>query len=130
MIINALEGKPLPVYGDGKNIRDWLYVEDNSEGIDAVANKGMCGEVYNIAARNELKNIEIIQYILKILDKSEDLITFVRDRPGHDRRYSLNTKKIEGLGWRPVISFEEGLQNTIQWYCDNVEWWHPLRKTV
>lgn len=130
MIINALEGKPLPVYGDGKNIRDWLYVEDNCAGIDAVANKGMCGEVYNIAARNELKNIEIIQYILKILDKSEDLITFVRDRPGHDRRYSLNTKKIEGLGWRPVISFEEGLQNTIQWYCDNVEWWHPLRKTV
>ena len=130
MIINALEDKPLPIYGDGKNIRDWLYVEDNCAGIDAVAHKGRCGEIYNIAAQNELKNIEIIQHILKIMDKSEDLITFVRDRPGHDRRYSLNTKKIEGLGWRPTISFEERLQNTIQWYCDNVEWWHSLRKRV
>lgn len=126
MIINVLENKPLPVYGDGKNVRDWLYVEDNCAGIDAVACKGICGEVYNIAAHNELENIEIIQRILKMLDKSESLITFVRDRPGHDRRYSLNTQKIEDLGWEPVVSFEEGLQNTVQWYCDNIGWWQPL----
>ncbi len=128
MILNALENKPLPVYGDGKNVRDWLYVEDNCAGIDVVARKGICGEVYNIAARNELENIEIVQRILKMLGKPENLITFVRDRPGHDRRYSLNTEKIEDLGWKPVISFEEGLQNAVQWYCDNVGWWQPLRE--
>jgi len=126
-ILNTLENKSLPVYGDGKNVRDWLYVEDNCAGIDTVASKGTCGEVYNIAAHNELENIEIIKCILNLLGKPKSLITFVRDRPGHDRRYSLDTKKIEGLGWKPVIPFEEGLQNTVQWYCENIWWWQPLR---
>lgn len=130
MILNALENNPLPVYGDGKNVRDWLYVEDNCAGIDAVAHKGMCGEVYNIAAHNELENLDIIQRTLKMLDRPESLITFVQDRPGHDRRYSLNTEKIEDLGWKPVMSFEEGLQKTLQWYCDNTEWWQTLRERV
>lgn len=130
MILNALENKPLPIYGDGRNVRDWLYVEDNCAGIDAVACKGLCGEVYNIAAHNELENLKIIQHILNMLDRPDTLITFVQDRPGHDRRYSLNTKKIEHLGWRPVTSFEEGLLKTVQWYRDNIEWWQPLRERV
>lgn len=126
MILNALDDKPLPVYGDGKNVRDWLYVEDNCTGIDVVAHRGVCGEAYNIAARNELDNLEVIRCILRMLGKSENLITFVRDRPGHDRRYSLNIGKIRDLGWKPETPFEEGLQKTVQWYCDNVEWWQSL----
>jgi dTDP-glucose 4,6-dehydratase len=127
MILNALENKKLPVYGDGKNIRDWLYVEDNCAGIDTVAQKGRCGEIYNLGAQNEFENIEIIRRILNILDKLEDLITFVRDRPGHDRRYSLKTDKVAQLGWKPEVTFEEGLQKTISWYCDHQDWWKPLR---
>jgi len=127
MILNSLEHKALPVYGDGKNIRDWLYVEDNCAGIDTVAQKGTCGEIYNLAAQNEFENIEIVRKILKILDKPEDLITFVRDRPGHDRRYSLQTDKVAELGWKPKVSFEEGLQKTVSWYCDHEDWWKPIR---
>ena len=127
MILNALDNKALPVYGDGKNVRDWLYVEDNCSAISAVAQKGISGEVYNIAAQNEYENLEIIQRILKILGKSEDLITFVRDRPGHDRRYSLSNDKILGLGWKPETSFEDALEKTVTWYCEHEEWWKPLR---
>lgn len=127
MILNALENKPLPVYGDGKNIRDWLYVDDNCAGIDIVADKGTCGEIYNLAAQNEFENLEIIRRILKILGKPEYLISFVRDRPGHDRRYSLQTDKVAELGWKPTVTFEEGLQKTISWYCDHQDWWKPLR---
>jgi dTDP-glucose 4,6-dehydratase len=127
MILNTLENKALPVYGDGKNVRDWLYVDDNCAGIDTVAQKGRCGEIYNIASRNEFENIDVIRRILKILGKPEDLITFVRDRPGHDRHYSLQTDKVSELGWKPKVSFEEGLQKTISWYCDHHNWWKPLR---
>lgn len=127
MILNALENKSLPVYGDGKNIRDWLYVDDNCAGIDTVAHKGACGEVYNLAARDEFENIDVIRRILKILGRQEDLITFVEDRPGHDRRYSLQTDKVVELGWKPEVTFEEGLQKTISWYCDHKGWWKPLR---
>ena len=127
MILNALENKPLPVYGDGKNIRDWLYVDDNCAGIDTVAQKGTCGEIYNLGAKNEFENIEIIRRIVKTLGKPEDLITFVRDRPGHDRRYSLQTDKVAELGWNPKVTFEDGLQKTISWYCDHKDWWKPLR---
>jgi dTDP-glucose 4,6-dehydratase len=130
MILNARENKPLPVYGDGKNVRDWLYVEDNCAAIDTVAHKGTNGEIYNIAAHNELENIEIIRTLLKILDKPKDLISFVNDRPGHDRRYSLITGKIAKLGWRPTVSFQEGLQKTVKWYCDHEGWWKPLRKRI
>jgi dTDP-glucose 4,6-dehydratase len=127
MILNALENKALPVYGDGKNIRDWLYVDDNCAGIDTVAEKGTIGEIYNLAAQNEFENLEIIRRVLKILDKPEDLITFVRDRPGHDRRYSLQTDKVAELGWKPKVTFDEGLQKTISWYTDYKDWWKPLR---
>ncbi|MEI6842774.1 MAG: dTDP-glucose 4,6-dehydratase [Methanomicrobiales archaeon] len=127
MILNALENKKLPVYGDGKNIRDWLFVEDNCAGIDTVAQKGRCGEIYNLGAQNEYENIEIIRKILNILDKPEDLITYVRDRPGHDRRYSLQTDKVAQLGWKPEVAFDEGLQKTISWYCDHKNWWKPIR---
>jgi dTDP-glucose 4,6-dehydratase len=127
MILNALENKKLPVYGDGKNIRDWLYVDDNCAGIDTVAQKGKCGEIYNLAAQNEFENLDIIRRILKILGKPENLITFVSDRPGHDRRYSLQTDKVAKLGWEPKVTFDEGLQNTVSWYCDHKTWWKPLR---
>jgi len=126
MILNALENKKLPVYGDGKNIRDWLYVEDNCSGIDTVAQKGTCGEIYNLAAQNEFENLDIIRRILEKLDRPESLITFVRDRPGHDRRYSLRTDKVAKIGWKPKVTFDEGLQKTISWYCDHQNWWKPL----
>lgn len=128
MILNAQENKLLPVYGDGKNIRDWLYVEDNCAAIDTVVHKGTCGEIYNIGAHNELENIEIVRCILKILDKPEELISYIHDRPGHDRRYSLITDKIENLGWKPAVSFQNGLLKTIQWYCNHEAWWKPLQK--
>jgi len=127
MILNALENKALPVYGDGKNIRDWLYVDDNCAGIDCVAQKGTSGEIYNLAAQNEFENIEVVRRILKTLDIPEDHITFVRDRSGHDRRYSLQTDKVAELRWNPKVTFEEGLQKTISWYCDHKDWWKPLR---
>jgi dTDP-glucose 4,6-dehydratase len=130
MILNALENKALPVYGDGKNVRHWLYVYDKCAGIDMVAHKGACGEIYNIAARNEFENIEIIRRILKILGKREDLITFIRERPGHDRRFLLQTDKVTELGWKTKITLEEGLQKTIFWYRDHKDWWKPLRNWV
>lgn len=118
-ILNALEDKPLPVYGDGENIRDWIYVLDNCKGIDVVLNEGKIGEVYNIGGENEKPNIEITKLILNILEKPESLIKYVDDRLGHDRRYSLDSSKTQSLGWKPEWTFEEAMQETIKWYVAN-----------
>lgn len=126
LIIKALQNEPLPIYGDGTNVRDWLYVEDNCKAIDLVRQKGEKGEIYNIGANDEWKNIDVAKMILKILNKSENLITFVKDRPGHDFRYSLKTDKIKQLGWRPETKFEDGLKETVEWYVKNEWWWKKL----
>lgn len=123
MINNCLNEKDLPVYGDGMQIRDWLYVFDHCAAIDTVLHKGMDGEVYNIGGNNEKANIEIVKMIIKALGKSENLIKYVKDRPGHDRRYAIeNTKISTQLGWKPTYSFEQGLKETIEWYLANTEW--------
>ncbi|UZE92309.1 MAG: dTDP-glucose 4,6-dehydratase [Methanosarcinales archaeon] len=126
LILNALHDKPLPIYGEGGNVRDWIYVLDNCEAIDVVFRKGKIGEIYNIASGNEKQNIEIVNMILKELNKPESLIEFVTDRPGHDFRYSLDTGKIKQLGWKPKVRFEEGIKRTIKWYVENRWWWEPL----
>jgi dTDP-glucose 4,6-dehydratase len=124
MIANALDHKPLPVYGDGKNVRDWLHVKDHCSAIDAVLHNGRIGEIYNIGGNNEKTNIEIVKLILKMLDRPESLITYVEDRLGHDRRYAIDSGKIQReLGWKPSYIFERGIAETIQWYVDNKEWW-------
>jgi dTDP-glucose 4,6-dehydratase len=125
-IIHALLNKPIPVYGTGENVRDWLYAEDNCEAIDLVLHKGDSGEIYNIAANQELENIQAVKTILKLMDKPESLIRFVKDRPGHDLRYSLHTGKMRNLGWKPETKFKEGIKKTIEWYRQNVEWWKPI----
>lgn len=123
MISNALEDKNLPVYGDGKNIRDWLHVHDHCTAIDLVLHDGKPGEVYNIGGNNEKENIEIVKLILNYLDKDESLIKFVDDRLGHDRRYAIDSTKIqEKLGWKPKYTFETGIKETIQWYLENPDW--------
>jgi dTDP-glucose 4,6-dehydratase len=127
-IINAISDKSLPIYGDGKNVRDWLYVNDNCEAIDLVLHKGKSGEVYNVGAGNEEMNIKIANLILEELGKPKSLIKFVEDRLGHDFRYSLNCNKIGKLGWRAKTSFEEGIRKTISWYEENEWWWTPLVK--
>jgi len=126
--LNALEGKPLPVYGDGRNVRDWIYVQDNCAAIDLVAQKGASGEIYNIATQNERENLEVVHLILKSLRRSKELIQFVQDRPGHDRRYSLDTVKVEELGWYSSTQFEDALRETVHWYQKNEWWWKPLRE--
>jgi dTDP-glucose 4,6-dehydratase len=127
MIANALNDKPLPVYGDGMNIRDWLHVRDHCSAIDAVLHRGRIGEVYNIGGNNEKPNIEIVKLILKNLGKSESLITYVEDRLGHDRRYAIDSSKIQNeLGWKPAYTFERGIAETIQWYVDNKQWWKRI----
>jgi dTDP-glucose 4,6-dehydratase len=128
MITNALEDKPLPVYGDGMNVRDWLYVEDNCAAIDLVLHKGKEGEIYNIGAGNEYPNIQIVREILRILGKPESLIKFVEDRPGHDFRYSVDWSKVKSLGFEPKRSFKEALEETVVWYRENEWWWRPLKK--
>jgi dTDP-glucose 4,6-dehydratase len=128
MIINALEEKPLPVYGDGLQIRDWIHVEDHAAAVDRVLADGRSGEVYNIGARNEHTNLEVVKRIVKRLGKSESLITHVKDRPGHDRRYAIDPKKIETeLGWKPSRTTAEGLEETIQWYLDHRSWWEQVK---
>lgn len=123
IINNSLKGQSLPVYGNGMQIRDWLHVKDHCSGIDTVLHKGKDGEVYNIGGNNEKANIEIVKLILDTLGISEDLITYVKDRPGHDVRYAIdNTKITTELGWEPSYTFEEGIQETIQWYLDNTDW--------
>lgn len=127
MIANALDGKPLPVYGNGLNVRDWLFVTDHCAAIDAVLHKGRLGEVYNIGGNNEWTNIDIIKLLLKNLGKSENLISFVKDRPGHDLRYAIDAAKISAeLGWKPKVTFEEGLRSTIDWYLQHESWWRRI----
>ncbi len=127
MIANALNDKPLPVYGEGLNVRDWLYVEDHCKAIDLIIHKGRVGEVYNIGGHNEMKNIDIVKLICKHLNKPESLITYVADRKGHDMRYAIDPTKIHNeLGWLPETKFADGIQKTIAWYLDNKEWWETI----
>ena len=138
VILNALDEKPLPVYGKGENVRDWLYVEDHASALEAVATKGKLGESYNIGGRAERQNVEVVRAICKALDEKRprsngqsyaELITFVTDRPGHDRRYAIDPQKAEReLGWVPSVTFEEGLSRTIDWYLANDWWWKPIRE--
>jgi len=125
-IINALLNRPIPVYGTGKNVRDWLYVEDNCEALDTVLHKGTLGEIYNIGANQELENIQVVKTILEFAEKPASLIRFVEDRLGHDLRYSLDTKKIQKLSWKPKTEFKQGMRKTIQWYKQNSNWWKPV----
>lgn len=126
-IINALNDKPLPVYGDGKNVRDWLYVEDHCRAIDLIIHNGKIGQVYNVGGHNEMANIDIVKLICKELGKPESLITFVEDRKGHDRRYAIDPTFIhDELGWLPETKFEDGIKKTIKWYLDNREWWENI----
>lgn len=127
MIANALYDKELPVYGKGENIRDWLYVEDHCSAIDLIIHKGRVGEVYNIGGHNEKTNLEVVKIILKELNKSESLIKYVTDRPGHDMRYAIDPTKIHTeLGWLPATKFEDGIKKTIKWYLDNKTWWQNI----
>jgi dTDP-glucose 4,6-dehydratase len=128
MITNTLEDKPLPVYGDGMNVRDWIYVEDHCRAIDLIMHRGREGEVYNIGTNNELPNIEIVKIILKRLNKPESLIKFVEDRPGHDRRYAIDSGKLrDGLGWDIIYPFEEGIDLTMRWYVEHQDWWEKIK---
>lgn len=136
--LNALEGKPLPVYGKGDNIRDWLFVEDHARALALIAAKGRPGETYNVGGRNERTNLQVVEAICDTLDRlvptdrpRRELITFVADRPGHDLRYAIDATKLETeLGWRAQENFETGLEKTIRWYLENEDWWRPLRKSV
>jgi len=135
MIINAIEGRPLPVYGRGENVRDWLYVEDHAEALMLVAREGVVGESYNVGGRNEWRNIDVVYAICELMNEFRpraggyrDLVAFVSDRPGHDLRYAIDSSKIEReLGWRPAERFETGLRKTVRWYLDNPEWWRAIR---
>ena len=127
MIINALHDKPLPVYGDGLNVRDWLYVEDHCRAIDLILQKGKVGEIYNVGGHNEMRNIDIVKLICKELRKPESLITHVTDRKGHDRRYAIDPTKIHNeLGWLPATKFADGIRKTIKWYLENQDWWESI----
>jgi dTDP-glucose 4,6-dehydratase len=135
VILNALAGKPLPIYGDGGNIRDWLFVEDHADALLLALTKGAVGRSYNIGGENERTNLELVKTLCGILDRLRprdgcsyaDLITFVTDRPGHDARYAIDPSRIrDELGWRPSVTVEEGLEKTVQWYLDNESWWKPL----
>ena len=127
MIVNALADKPLPVYGEGLNVRDWLYVEDHCAAIDLILEKGKVGQVYNIGGHNEMKNIDIVKRILGLLGKPESLITYVTDRKGHDMRYAIDPAYIhQELGWLPETRFEDGIQKTVRWYLDNRSWWENI----
>ena len=127
MTTNAIEGQPLPVYGDGKQIRDWLWVEDHCAGIELVLREGAPGEVYNVGGDDERENVEIVGHILRLTGADESLIRHVEDRAGHDRRYSLDTSKLRALGWEPQKAFEEGISETVAWYLSNRSWWEPIK---
>jgi dTDP-glucose 4,6-dehydratase len=130
-VIRALRDLPIPIYGKGTNIRDWIYVEDHCEALRVVLEKGKAGEIYNVSAGNEIANIDIVKKIICLLHKPESLITFVEDRPGHDTRYSLDsTKARKELGWKPTFSFEKSLESTVKWYLDNETWWTPFATEV
>lgn len=136
VILNALEGKPLPVYGNGANIRDWLFVDDHARALDVIAAKGRIGETYNVGGRNERRNIDVVRRICALMNEfnpsnrpHEDLIQFVTDRPGHDVRYAIDATKLENeLGWRAQETFDTGIEKTVRWYLDNAWWWAPLRE--
>ncbi|MCA1041607.1 dTDP-glucose 4,6-dehydratase [Bacillus infantis] len=125
-ISRVLNDQKVPVYGDGKNIRDWLHVIDHCAAIDLVLHEGVNGEVYNVGGHNERTNLEVVKMIIKTLGKSEDLIEFVKDRLGHDKRYAIDPTKLENLGWKPSYTFETGISQTIHWYLDNKEWWEKI----
>ena len=127
MILNALHADPLPVYGDGQQVRNWLYVEDFGRGIGHVLEHGHPGEVYNVGGPDECPNLEVVQRIIELTGASEDLIAYVTDRPGHDRRYSLGSEKVRALGWEAQVHFADGLERTVAWYRDNPDWWRPIR---
>jgi len=135
VILNALAGKPIPIYGKGENIRDWLYVEDHADALLTVVNKGEIGRTYNIGGENEATNLELVTTICSLLDEMNpgpspygEQITFVADRPGHDMRYAIDPERIRTeLGWRPSVTVEEGLRRTVRWYLDNEPWWKALQ---
>lgn len=135
VILNAMAGKPIPIYGTGENVRDWLYVEDHADALLTVLSEGKNGRSYNIGGENEVRNIDLVRKICAILDEKRpqsrsytDLITFVHDRPGHDQRYAINPDRMhKELSWRPSVTLEEGLARTVQWYLDNADWWRPLQ---
>jgi dTDP-glucose 4,6-dehydratase len=126
-ITNLVDDIPVPLYGDGQNERDWLHVDDHCRGVDLLIDKGVDGEVYNIGGGNQVKNVDLTHKLLELVGKSTSLITPVADRPGHDRRYSLDTNKLEALGWQPQEPFEEGLAKTVRWYRENEWWWRPIK---
>jgi dTDP-glucose 4,6-dehydratase len=126
-ITNLLEGKKVPLYGDGGNVRDWLYVEDNCRAIDTVLRKGEPGRVYNVGGGAEVTNLELTRRLLELLGKDESSIEYVADRPGHDRRYSIASDRVRGLGWRPSREFPEALARTVEWYRENRDWWEPIK---
>jgi len=138
IILNAMDGKPLPVYGQGVNIRDWLYVEDHARALDLIASRGRLGEKYNVGGRNERRNIDVVRRICVLMDELRpqakphtDLITFVTDRPGHDARYAIDATKLETeLGWKAQENFDSGIERTVRWYLENEWWWQPLRQGV
>ncbi len=138
IILNALDSKPLPVYGDGSNVRDWLYVEDHARALLAITQKGRPGQTYNVGARAERTNLDVVHRICDALDRlrpaaapRRSLITYVADRPGHDHRYAIDPAKLESeIGWQPRVDFEQGIERTVAWYLDNPEWWQPLRAKV
>ena len=127
MVLNALHGDKLPVYGDGQQVRNWIYAEDFARGIGFALEHGVPGEVYNVGGPDECPNLEVVQRIVEYTGAGEELIEYVTDRPGHDRRYSLSSDKIRTLGWEPQVHFEDGLKQTVQWYRDNPAWWEPIR---
>jgi dTDP-glucose 4,6-dehydratase len=128
VITNAIEDKPLPVYGDGMQVRDWMHVSDHCAGIDHAFHHGKAGEVYNVGGGNERHNIDVIKQILKHLGKPESLIKYVTDRPGHDRRYSISTEKMDTLGWQPIANFDAKLEETVKWYQENEAWWRAIKE--
>jgi len=127
MILNALHGDPLPVYGDGMQVRNWLYVEDFARAIAVVLRDGRSGEVYNVGGPDELENLDLVRRILELCGRDESLIEHVTDRPGHDRRYSLSSERVRQLGWEPGTRLEDGLPRTVDWYRENEWWWDPIR---
>jgi dTDP-glucose 4,6-dehydratase len=127
MVLNAMHGDPLPVYGDGRQVRNWIYVEDFARGIGHVLEHGVPGETYNVGGPDEAVNLDVVRRIIGLTGASEDLIEYVTDRPGHDRRYSLASEKVRALGWEAQVQFDEGLERTVAWYRDNRDWWEPIR---
>jgi dTDP-glucose 4,6-dehydratase len=125
-ITNAIDDRPVPLYGDGLNVRDWLHVDDHCRALDLLIDQGASGQVYNVGGDHEVPNVELTRAILTLLDKPDSLIQPVADRPGHDRRYRLDTTKLRGIGWRPQMRFEDGLADTVTWYRNHESWWRPI----